>query len=393
MPTENTPRPSVFDQHPTWPALLIREEALENNLKQMSAFCADHALELAPHVKTHMSPELWRRQQAHGARTATVATAAQATALFEAGVRSLLVANQVVAPGDIAAIDRLRRAGADVLVLVDSAASVAALEEHVDPAPGPLGVLVELGAPGFRTGCRTLPQLAAVADAVRRSPRLTLRGLSGYEGVLARAATPADRDQLLDDYLRRSERALAHLTDAHQGEEPFVVTFGGSDLYPAVVEALAGRTHRVPTRLLLRSGCYLVHDHGKYARAQETIPSRLAKPHFEPALEVWAPVLSVPEPGLAVVGLGNRHVSYDVDLPVPLAVRRNGRGRPAHGVSVDALYDQHAVLHRTEEADLAVGDLLSVGVSHPCTTFDKWRTATVVDEAYRPVETITTHFG
>ncbi|WCT05986.1 amino acid deaminase [Rhodococcus qingshengii] len=383
----------VFDEIRTLPILLIRERALANNITEMSAFCARYGLELAPHCKTHMSPDLWRRQAAKGARRATVATAAQAGIFFDAGVRSLLIANQVVAPGDIAELNRLLRGGADILVFVDSVASVTILTEHLALTRGQLGVLVEYGVPGFRTGCRTFAEVSDVVDAVRGSSCLVLRGLAGYEGVLSRAVAVDEQERLLSVYMERTATVLDRLTAQYRGDQPFIVSFGGSDLYPAVVEALADRTYSVPIRILLRSGCYLVHDHGKYARAQESVPSAVTKPHFLAALEVWAPVTSVPERGLAVVGLGARHVSHDTDLPTPLTIRRDGRHVPVRDAKVVALYDQHAVLRTGDRSDLRVGDLVSMGISHPCTTFDKWRSAIVVDEDYRPVETIRTHFG
>src|SRR5207244_9154166 len=77
-------------------------------------------------------------------------------------------------------------------------------------------------------------------------------------------------------------------------------------------------------RKVLRSGEYVAHDHGHYAG--------LSPFPLEPALRVWSVVVSTPEPGLALLTLGKRDISYDLDLPVPLAP----------GLRVTALNDQHA---------------------------------------------------
>lgn len=61
-------------------------------------------------------------------------------------------------------------------------------------------------------------------------------------------------------------------------------------------------------------------------------------------------------------------------------------------MSVSALNDQHAFLDLPAEADLAVGDLVRFGISHPCTAFDKWRLVPVVDEEDRVVEVAHTLF-
>lgn len=128
--------------------------------------------------------------------------------------------------------------------------------------------------------------------------------------------------------------------------------------------------------IVLRSGAYVTHDDGYY---RERTPFTRIDGELRPALEVFAHVLSIPEPGMAVVGLGKRDAPYDEGLPIPR--------RP--GLTVVKMQDQHTIV-RGE--GLAVGDVLAFGISHPCTAFDKWRTLPVVDPGYELVSTITTHF-
>jgi D-serine deaminase-like pyridoxal phosphate-dependent protein len=104
-------------------------------------------------------------------------------------------------------------------------------------------------------------------------------------------------------------------------------------------------------------------------------------------------VLSRPEPGLAVASAGRRDVSFDVGMPVPLRVRRaDGPESPAGQLRVAKLDDQHAHLSVPPGFPLAPGDLLCLGISHPCSTFDKWRVIPVVDEQYRVIDAIHTFF-
>lgn len=140
---------------------------------------------------------------------------------------------------------------------------------------------------------------------------------------------------------------------------------------------------------MLRSGCYITHDHGLYAR---TSPFVGHDPAPLPALEVWAEVLSLPEPGRAVLGAGRRDVSTDVDLPLPFAVRRDGRTQPVEGLQVTGVNDQHAMVSVPEHVSLEVGDLVGLGVSHPCTTFDKWRLIPVVTDTYEVTDAVRTYF-
>jgi D-serine deaminase-like pyridoxal phosphate-dependent protein len=119
---------------------------------------------------------------------------------------------------------------------------------------------------------------------------------------------------------------------------------------------------------------------------------------LQPALEVWARVLSRPEPTRAILDAGRRDVSYDVDLPVPLWACSGSRTAPGVpqqrplSARVVALSDQHAWVDLAADDPLGVGDWVGLGISHPCTTFDKWRTLLVVDEAGRRVGDVATYF-
>jgi D-serine dehydratase len=145
---------------------------------------------------------------------------------------------------------------------------------------------------------------------------------------------------------------------------------------------------------VLRSGCYLTHDSEHYRLIHQRLglADELDSPEHGliPALEVWGCVQSRPEPGRALVNLGKRDISHDIDLPVALwtCARGDTRATPAgHGVEVVALNDQHLFLSIPSDSTLGVGDLVGFGISHPCTTFDKWKAMFVVDDAYR-VETM-----
>ena len=110
---------------------------------------------------------------------------------------------------------------------------------------------------------------------------------------------------------------------------------------------------------------------------------------------MWADVLSVPEPGLAIVGLGRRDVSYDLGLPVTLAVARRETGavEPLAERALSQLNDQHGYLQFADEpAPVQVGDRVGFGISHPCTAIDKWKTVLLVDDSYEIRDEITTLF-
>ena len=111
-----------------------------------------------------------------------------------------------------------------------------------------------------------------------------------------------------------------------------------------------------------------------------------------PALEAWSSVLSQPEPGLAILGMGKRDVPFDIDLPVPRWVVRDGAIAAIGECAVVALNDQHAFLRGTAADGLVPGDVVVCGVSHPCTAFDKWRLLPLVDAERRVTGAVHTLF-
>jgi D-serine dehydratase len=351
------------------PLLVLRESALAHNLRIMQGWCAQRGLSLAPHGKTSMAPALIRRQLDAGAWAVTAATVQQLAVMRELGAPRVLLANQVVGAPEVAWLER-ERAGVEVLCLVDSAEGVAALDAGVS---APLPVLVELG--NTRTGCRTDEEALTVAEAVAAASRLVLAGVEGYEGTLGSDREPATL-AAVDAFLDRV-RAFAEALDARGAfadVDEVVVTAGGSIYFDRVAERLRPSLSR-PARVVVRAGSYVTHDDGLYAAATPLDELR-------PALELWARVLSCPEPGLAIAGFGKRDAPYDLGLPIV-------RGHP--DVRVDALNDQHAFL-RDPGGALAVSDVVVCGISHPCTAFDKWPEIAVADDGDVVIGTVQTRF-
>jgi D-serine dehydratase len=373
------------------PAVVLKESALSHNLSVMASFCRDHGVDIAPHGKTTMAPALFARQLEAGAWAITVATVSQARVARTFGADRILIANEVVEPSALRWIaTELQRDDAfDCLCLVDSVAGVermaAVLAGH--PSSRPLRVLVELGVPGGRAGCRTLESALTVAAAVDAAPGLELSGVEGFEGILSSSDAV---DRFLDLLGEVAQTIAANGWFDHL--EEIVLTAGGSVFFDRVAERLTGVDLGRPTRVVLRSGCYLTHDSGTYDLASP-LGSKSTGERLQPALEAWGVVLSRPEPALAIVGFGKRDVPYDAGLPAPLFVASEGQRRNVQaGCEIRQLNDQHAYLHVPPDADIQVGNLVGCGISHPCTAFDKWSLIPVVDDDYFVINTVRTFF-
>lgn len=374
--------------------LALSAERLEHNLDLMETYAARHGLAFAPHGKTSMAPQLFQRQIEHGAWGITLAVPHQVRVARAYGTERIFLANELVDAAALRWIAAELTAGPAfrLVCYVDSVRGVELMDAALRDAGAtrPVDVVVELAAgEGARTGVRTEAECAAVADAVAGVSTLRLVGVAGYEGEV-----PQADPERVHAWLRRLVSLAVEFDKAGRfaGLEEIVVSAGGSAWFDAVADVFAEIPElSVPVLKLLRSGAYVSHDDGHYRKLTpfNRVPQEGA---LEPAFRLWTQVVSRPSPEQAFVNAGKRDAAYDLDLPFAQVVRRDGAERPATGISVTALSDQHAWLATTAEADLEVGDWLGMGLSHPCTSFDKWQLIPLAEADGTVVDYIRTFF-
>jgi D-serine dehydratase len=384
---------NLLDGSIPMPAAVLRANALAENLSAFQTYIDQAGVKLAPHGKTSMCPQLFDRQLKAGAWGMTVATFAQACTALRYGVKRLLIANELAGETEIRALGAID--DALVVSLVDSLAGVERMEGILQKAgiKKPFGVLVELGIEGGRTGARTAETALAIARRVSSSPVLFLAGVEGYEGLIVTGDAVADAarvNRFLDDLL--SVFATCKDEGLFAGEP--ILSAGGSAYFDLVARGL--KTDGVTT--ILRSGCYLTHDTGFYKRLLDHVGERAVlgpAPALRPALEVWAQVVSRPEPGLVLINAGRRDLSDDSGLPKVETWVRPGTDAVPQAVSDWSFYrmnDQHGYVRVPENAEVAVGDYVALSISHPCTTFDRWPLLLEVDDTYRVIAALKTFF-
>ncbi|RZU17326.1 amino acid deaminase [Streptomyces sp. BK239] len=385
-------RRNLFTDGFTTPVLVLSAERLEHNLRLMETYATRHGLAFAPHGKTTMAPRLFQRQLDHGAWGLTLALPHQVRVAREFGFQRVFLANEVV---DTAALRWLSaQLDADdafrLVCYVDSVRGVELMDAALRGARRPLDVVVELAAgEGARTGVRTEAECAAVADAVAATTTLRLVGVAGYE-----ASVPDASPERVRAWLRRLVALAVGFDEAGRfpGLDEIVISAGGSEWFDVVAEVFAEIPRlSAPVLKLLRSGAYVSHDDGHYRELSpfNRVPEEGS---LEPAFLLWTQVVSRPSPEQAFVNGGKRDAAHDMDLPVARVIRRDGVERPATGVRVTALSDQHAWLHTRPEADVEVGDWVGLGLSHPCTTFDKWPVIPLAEADGTVVDYVRTFF-
>ncbi|HEJ7644432.1 amino acid deaminase [Klebsiella oxytoca] len=375
------------------PAALLKKTALENNIAWMQRYADARGVSLAPHGKTTMTPWIFQAQQRAGAWGIGVGSAWQASAAMASGVERVLMVNQLVGRANMQAVSRLKAhyRTAEFICCIDSLANARALSTFFDERRQTLDVLIELGVAGGRCGCRSVEDALALAQAAAELPGLRLRGLELYEGVLH----GDDPQPQVEALLRQAADLACRMEHLVEGE--FVLTGAGTVWYDVVCNIWLAAKKPARCRIVIRPGCYITHDRGIYDIAQKALVARdpIAcdlSGDLTSALELMAMVQSVPEADRAVVNFGKRDCAFDAGLPQPVARYRNGAQLSAEGIESVGIMDQHCMLRLAPGSDMQVGDILVFGTSHPCLTFDKWKTLLLVDEQYNVLEELDTLF-
>lgn len=385
----------------SYPVTTLSADAVASNLETMRVYCERNGVILAPHGKTTMAPQLFERQLQRGAWAITAATMTQAAVMRRFGVQRIIVANEIIDGPSLRWVAREQDAddSFELYCLIDSAE----VAERMNAALASAGarravrVLIEVGVAGGRCGVRSLNDALDVARAAHAAEHLSLAGVEAYEGLVTGGSSPEDIDAL-DSFLQLVRAVTVEVESMRLFDEHPIVTAGGSSYFDRVVANLRGiRTAdgaEVP--LVLRSGCYISHDNGKYEKLS---PLAHRAAHDEPlrlrnALTVWGRVLSVPEPGTVIVGVGKRDAAHDLTLPTPRNLHAATGAVVALSESAQTfkLMDQHAFLHVDEEIEVVPGDIISFDMSHPCTAFDKARLIPLIDSDNVVVDAVLTFF-
>ncbi|WP_284988507.1 alanine racemase [Arthrobacter sp. efr-133-TYG-120] len=362
------------------PLLTLDAGALRGNADRLASWCAEHGVLLAPHGKTTMAPQLWAEQLSRGAWGITVANFAQLRVARAFGVRRLQLANSLSDPHAIEWVAKTASPDQPILSWVDSTVTVQVIGRTLEAvgSNAVLDVLVELGGIGGRTGARGVEAALDVARAVSASPHLRLVGVSGYEGSLAHMADAHSLAAVRGFLGQMGELHQRLLEEGLYGSDAVILTAGGSAYFDDVVDVLspyatAGSEASPRVELMIRSGAYIIHDDGFYRGISPF--SRDGGQPFMAAMHGWARVVSQPEPGLAILDAGKRDLPVDEGLPRPQLIgpALGGPMLPLGGAEITAVNDQHCFMtFDARTTTVRPGDVVRLGLSHPCTAFDKW---------------------
>lgn len=379
------------------PAATLKRSAIEQNLQWMQSFADSAHVQLAPHGKTSMAPALFQAQIASGAWGMSVANAQQIVSAHHAGVQNIILANQLVGLHNFAIVANvLRQHQGQLYVFADSLANLGAINDFFAPLNLNVNVLIELGVTGGRCGVRQHQQAHQLADFIAQSSALNLAGIAFYEGVIHGDNAANDIGEFVDQSVQLAKQLAKRLAP----QTNFIITGAGSAWYDIVSQHLIKHDPEQRLTAIIRPGCYLIHDTGIYQDAQQQVLARSTlacdiNAELTSSLQLWAYVQSVPEAGMAIIGLGKRDAAFDAGLPTPELHYRPQQSAPTpvnQNWKVVRIMDQHCMMSVPQDSDIQVGDLICFSTSHPCLTLDKWRFVGIEDDNYCVNQIIETHF-
>jgi len=284
------------------PALCVDLEAFERNLDRMAH--ATRGIRLRPHAKSHKTPEIARAQIARGAIGVCCQKTDEAAAFVEAGIRDVLVTNEVVGPAKVRRLADLAR-HATIGVLIDAPAVVPLLAQTARAAGVLLDAYVEIDVGAHRCGVAPGVPAAELAGAIAAAPGLRFKGVQAYHGPAQHLRTPAERNAAVEAaaaHVRATRAALAQARIACD-----IVTGAGTGTWP--LEQHSGVYDE------LQPGSYVFMD-ADYARNTHAANDV----RFEHSLFVLAAVMSAPAPDRIIVDAGLKALSFDSGLPLVVAV-------------------------------------------------------------------------
>lgn len=324
------------------PALILDLDVVEANIQRMADFLRDKPAKIRPHMKTHKTPALAHKQLAAGALGVTCAKLGEAEVMAAAGIKDILIANQIVGRVKLERLMSLARS-TDIMVAVDDEQNVADLDEAANRWGVRPRVLVEIDNGTHRCGVQRGERTIRLASQVAESRNLRLAGVMGYEGFAVFIADAEER-------AAAARGAMEILTGAaddcrSSGLEIGIVSGGGtgtfdtSGAFPGVTE--------------IQAGSYITMD-GRY--------KGIGLP-FECGLSVLCTVISRPRPGVLITDLGMKQISHEFGMPHVLNVP---------GASLTKLSEEHGLIELADPPSVPhqPGDTLEILPTHGDTTIN-----------------------
>ena len=323
------------------PALLIDLDIMEANIRKMADFFKTVNADLRPHAKTHKTPIIAHKQIEAGAIGITCAKLGEAETLVHAGIRDVLIANQIVDAKKIARLVNLA-SYSEIMVAVDDPHNAAQLSAAAEAKGVTLRILIEVNTGMNRCGTEPGKPTLDLARLVLKSKGLEFEGLMGYEGHTVAIPSFTERKKQTDksvELLIETKHVLER-----NGVPVKIMSGGGTGTY-----AITGAN---PEMTEIQAGSYIFMD-AAYGDV-EGIGNR-----FGSSLTVLTTVVSRPNPSRIIVDAGLKVLAKEFGIPQPIGFE---------GLEMIGLSEEHGRMAAQGDVNLKPGDKIEIVPTHCCTT-------------------------
>jgi len=315
------------------PAVVVDLDIAEKNIARVQALCEKAGIKNRPHMKTHKSGGMARRQVAGGAIGVACQKLGEAEVMVDAGIEDILICYNILGAARSGKLAELLRR-APLKIAADNPVSLAAYSEAGAEAGRVVDVLVECDTGRKRAGVETPAAAVALAKIILDDPNLAFKGLMLY---------PTGEDwPAVQHFLDETKAGLAEL-----GLEAEIVSTGGTPNL-AALGALEGATEH-------RAGTYIYND--------RMMIDCGAASQDECALSVYTTVVSRAAPGRGILDAGSKTLTSDT-----------GGGLDGHGLIVEhpdariaGFAEEHGMLDLSRCVEgPEIGEVVRVIPNHVC---------------------------
>lgn len=333
------------------PTLLVDRDRLARNIEAMQQVCDQHGVALWPHIKTHKMIEVAKMQLAAGAKGICCAKLGEAEVMLQSGVRRIFLAHSLVDPNQASRLRRLAESLDELVLAVTSVPQCEALDRILTKADLQLPVMLGLDSGSHREGVRSLEGAVHLAEFIRKSSRMRLKGIYAHEGEV-NALQPGD----VDDAIREIHSYLMRVRDA---VDPSLEVWPGCSVTGARMAAMPGVT-------AVRPGTYVFGDLSLAIRQPVMDWNELA-------LTVLTTVVDRPDENFALVDAGSKTFSGD-----KTAEGLSGIAYDRRDIKVSKCSEEHGWVTGSQVKELEVGERLRFVPAHVCTCVNMLDEVTVV---------------
>lgn len=297
--------PGMREQDIQTPCLILDLDALERNIRKMGDYAKAHDMRHRAHGKMHKSVDVLRLQQELGGAIGVCCQKVSEAEVFaRAGIKDILVSNEVRDPAKIDRLARLPGYGGRVIVCVDDVTNVPDLSAAAVKHGTTLDCFVEIDCGAGRCGVKTTGEVVAIATAIAAAPNLKFTGIQAYQGAMQHIDGYDERKAKLDAAIAQVKDAVTALEAL--GLKPELVSGGGTGSY--YFESGSGVYNE------LQCGSYAFMD-ADYGRIRDQDGHRIDKGEWENALFILTSVMSHAKPDKAICDAGLKAQSVDSGLP------------------------------------------------------------------------------